>query len=135
MTIELVSGGGIQVEEFISGKLSLASGASGDILTISPASNQIVQLTGLVCSAGGAESGITVTVGGREIITSLILDTNNESQVGEFSVRGLASASTGNDFTGTVQTINGAAGEDIVVSKDTGSTSSTISYSYNFIRA
>lgn len=115
------------VPTFVSGSLSIASGSSGDILTITPPAGKRARLMALMI-VSGQESGITVSVGGNEVIDSKTLTTavgNGRFQIG---------VSSDGDDTSVVSCpyLEAQDGESIVVTKDSGSTGSVIFYSYMY---
>lgn len=127
----ITGGGGGFKPSFISGQISLSSGASGDIITITPPSGKAVNLTGLATSVNTAESGVSLTVGGVTIVNGLDL-AGGTTGVGEFQVAQTSNAGTTTSSVGSTQDILGAIDEVIIVKKDTGNTTQTILYSYEY---
>jgi hypothetical protein len=122
------------IAEEVSGQLSLASGASGDIITLTPPSGKRVRLDMLNSNTG--ESGLTVTVSGNVVINSLNLAGSAAAlSTGDFRV-GLTGAPgtsepRGNDSS-VLNLVTSNSNDTIVIAKDTGSTTSTITYSYSY---
>ena len=130
----LVSSKGDFKYTFFSGSLQVGAGVTGDIITITPPSGSKARITGLslLSSAGGAaESGITVTVGGTDIITTLGLS-NDTNTAGRFSVLLAKQVNTAVGTAGYVADITGATNEVIVINKSGGNTANAIAYSYAY---
>lgn len=121
-----VGGGGGFVTRFVSGIQVITSGASGDILTLTPPSGQKVMVTDFVATA--LETGLTVTIDGSDIITGQSTRGFSSTNVGEFGV-GLTQSS---GSVGGQVPITGGTDEVIVFKKDAGSTGVNINYQYQF---
>lgn len=126
------SGGGssgVFVPNSISGGSQLSTGASGAILTVTPPSGERAVLVSLLCQGAGSESGITISVGGTNIISAGQLAGSAISS-GQFIISsGVSSEHTTTESAYITPPIIGGVDEAIVVTKDTGSTSNFISYS------
>ena len=120
------------VADETSGMLLLSSGASGDIITLTPPSGKRVRLESLYST--GDEAIITVTVGAATVVNSLTLTTNAAPTLasGEFTV-GNTGSSGGNGGASTNQyLLTKNSNDTIVITKDTGSTGTIIYYSYSY---
>lgn len=112
------------VSRLVSGTLTIAAGASGTILTITPTSSlRRVRLT-FLGMATSPEPGVTVRVAGNDVVDSKTLAAAAATQVndGQFAV-GIAEQ-------GATLFIQGALGETIEVVKDSGSTGNALLYGY-----
>lgn len=121
------SGGNIKAS-FLSGGLSIPSGSSGVLLTITPPAGKVVVLTALAAPAGVAEPNIKITANGTDIFTGGI---SGNAQGGGVSVGYSMGASTGSGAPNVVvpPIVSTTA---IVIEKTTGSTASILWYSYMF---
>jgi len=115
------------ITKFVSGVITLASGASGDVVTLTPPANQKVKLTGLVSAT--TEPGVTVTLGGSDVVTSLQLVSSDSQSTGDFSINATKS---GVGQLSSIEAITGDEDEQLVIKKDTGSTVANITYTYQF---
>lgn len=131
MASELLSsvtgGGGGSVSKFVSGMLTIGSGVSGDIITLTPPAGQRVKLTHL--SASAPESGMTVQINAIDVLTSMQINTAQGYAVGSYTLGVVAGTST---LPSVTSPITGNVGEVLVIQKDTGNTGSTIRYMYSF---
>ena len=108
--------------------ISVASGVTGDIFVITPPAGERVRLTGLSPSAG-QENGVSLTIGSKSFVTAKNLSSSpsvaNSFAVGPTSV-------AGGSGVGLVVSVVGLKDEVFTLSKDTGSTTQTILYAYEF---
>tara|TARA_R110002096_G_scaffold757_1_gene4294 strand:+ start:797 stop:1192 length:396 start_codon:yes stop_codon:yes gene_type:complete len=126
--IPFKSGGADFTATFISGATQVLAGVSGNIITLTPPAGERVRLDQLFSGGGGTtETGISITVGGVNVVTSLILGSENANVTGLFNV-----GQGGIKSHGTVSSILGAVNQVIVIIKDTGVTANTVSYGYEF---
>jgi len=107
-----------------SGTLTIASGTSGTLATLTSTGGRKIRLTMLAVASAGSESGISVTSDGATVISSKTLQPNLLA-ADAFTV-GAGQDSSGRPFTGNVQHIE--AFNTITITKASGSTSSVIYY-------
>jgi len=121
----IIGSGGSFSSDTSSGVLTVAGGASGNVIVI-PANGGQVRLTSLYC-ATGADNGITITCGSRTVVTSLNLEDRSAALANPSDfVIGTSSSTAINP----IKEILGRIGEDITVIKDAGSTGSIFYYSF-----
>ena len=127
--LSTVAGGITGNIKFFSGSIAtVAPGASGAIITLTPPSGERIVLTCLA-TTGSAEGGVTVNVNGSPVITSKDLDSDTTTALDRFNV-GAGSNGSVFSYPGTLKEIVGGIDEVITVVKDTGNTTRTIAYSY-----
>lgn len=120
-----IQGAGVFQAEFMSGSLQVAPGAAGNIIVITPPAGNRVRLTELATTAG-TETGISMTVGAKNVVTSLDLESISTSTgAGEFKI-GIS------DGTSNTAEILGDTDETVTIIKDAGNTTQTITYSYEY---
>ena len=132
MTIKLSSkgGGGEFVSSFASGRQLVSSGATGNIIVLTPPAGKRVRVNGMQAQA--IESGITITVGARTVVSSLNLDINETTLADSFLIgQPVATPYAGGDK-GSIPYLLGLPDEVVTVTKDAGSTSANIYYGYEF---
>lgn len=129
MKLSKVYGSGFKLNEF-TGTLQAAAGASGDILTITPAAGKKVKLMGL--ASAGVESGISVYRGTTKVINGKTLQNAAQNvAVGGFIIgHGMASGSSAGGGTQVLSEVQGEVNEVIRVVKETGSTANITYYSF-----
>ena len=137
MTIKLSTkaGGGEFKPSFFSGSLTLAAGASGTVISLTPPPGKKVRLSLLTASNTGNENGMTVNVDGVSVISSLILtDSRGTSVAGYFYIGGLGamggSGTLSNGF--GILNLTSEADGSIQIIKDSGSTVQTLVYAYQY---
>lgn len=122
MKLSKVYGSGFKLKEF-SGRQQIAAGASGDILTITPAAGKKVKLTGLASLT--TESGISVYRGATKVINNKSLRNSSSEALNSFVIGyGL------NAGTQTLDEIQGEINESIRVVKETGVTGDAVNFSF-----
>lgn len=119
----LLGGSGEFTPESLSGVQVISSGASGTLVTIPCPAGKRLRLSGLV--AGGAESDISITKGGVEVISGNL--SSNPSLTGSFKI----AIATGNVAADAAvhPPLLCKTDEDIVIEK-VGTTTSDIQYCY-----
>lgn len=127
MTIKVGAAGGGFVTKFVSASQVVASGASGDLITLTPPAGQKVKLTSLV--AFGVEALISITVNAVNVVTTKSLNSGDSVVVDQFSVG--AANNTGGEIADQ-EAISGGTDEVIIVKKDSGTTGVNINFSYQF---
>lgn len=120
------SGNALILSDF-TGAQTVASGASGDVLTITPPSGKSAVLAGLAADTL-QETGVTITVGTRTFVSSKTLTSGIADSSGEFNIGSLSVTATSQN-PGNIQMLIGRPDEVIRVTKDTGSTANIINYS------
>lgn len=124
--LKLIYGGGSFKPTFFSGTQSVASGATGAIISITAPAGKKVRLLSLA-TATGVESNVQVSTDTGIVVGPLILsNTGNDTNAGRFSV-GLVSTGNGS---GSIEYIESTA--SIVVEKTSGNTANAINYTYAF---
>jgi N-acetylmuramic acid 6-phosphate (MurNAc-6-P) etherase len=118
----LVSGGEFKATT-CSGTLSIPSGTSGTLATLTSTGGRKIRLT-LLLFAGGTETGISVIADGVAVVNSLSLSTATALTAGNFSVG--SAASGGTPYIGNIRHIE--ANSTITITKASGSTSGIIYY-------
>jgi hypothetical protein len=119
------------IADDIGGTFILPSGASGDIITLTPPAGKRVRLDML--NSTNDEAGITITTTTDTVINSLTLASKVQAMAaGEFMIgESWASAGvSGGSSAPYILTKN--SNDTIVISKDAGSTSQSIYYSYSY---
>ena len=106
-----------------SGTLSIASGTSGTLATLTSTGGRKIRLT--LLSVNGTESGISVIADGVTVVNSLNLTNALSYTAGGFGV-GQASSSTSQAFVGNIKHIE--AFNTISITKAAGSTTNVIYY-------
>lgn len=119
------------VLESFSGQLTIASGLSGDILTLTPAANKRVRLDALV--AVTQQTGISIYRGTTKVVDNKVLVTTGISPVaGAFVLGvGISATTTAGGGATIILSVEGKTGEVIRVVKESGSTTDTINYSFS----
>lgn len=120
----ITGGGGDLVLISFTGGLSLSSGATGDVIIITPPAGKRAVLLGLQAATSN-EVFMTITVGSKTVITSISLAATN-SGTGLFSVGTMNPSS---NSPGNLHMIIGNKDEAITISKDSGPTIGAIEYS------
>jgi hypothetical protein len=117
--------------ESFSGQLTIATGATGDILTLTPASNKKVKLDALI--AVTQQSGISVYRGAVKVVDNKSLLTGGTSPVANSFVLGggMSSGTTGGGGATILLSVEGKINEVIRVVKESGSTTADIHYSFS----
>lgn len=120
------------VPEFFSGALLSERYKEGVIFEISPPAGQRVRLTHLGSTiSNGGEPGISVFVGGREVVKNLTLASDDVIKPGRFMVKNTGRHYRYTDF-GSITHIDGRLGETIQIVKNQGKSLAVIQYSYAF---
>ena len=124
-----IEGGGSFNTRFISGWQTVASGVTGDLITLTPPTGQKVKLVSLIpATMVTAQSGISISVNGVDVITTKILGSNatvvNSFVIGFSDADGTAP--------GRHPHVIGDIDEEIKVVKNAGTTSSLLQYAYEF---
>lgn len=129
MKLSKNSGSSFKLNEF-TGTLQAAAGASGDIITITPAAGKKVKLTGL--AAAVIENGISVYRGTKKVVNNKSLQAAaNLVNVGGFIIgNGMSSGTFAGGGTHVLVDVQGEVNEVIRVVKESGSTGSIIYYSF-----
>lgn len=128
--LKLVYGGGGSFNpSFFSGTLTIGSGSSGNILTITPPAGKKVRLTGLASNTSTTETGISVTTSQGTVVSALTLSHSSGSVNGQFCVASNLSVG-GTPSTNGIPYIDSIT--TIVINKNTGSTVNNIFYSYAY---
>lgn len=117
----LLSSGGFKATE-CSGTLTIASGSSGTLATLTSSGGRKIRLT-MLFPESGAETGITVTTDGVAVVSSKQLSLSTNS-AGSFAVGAFQSGAA--SFIGNVKYIE--ANNSIAISKASGATSNSILY-------
>jgi len=107
-----------------SGTLSIASGASGTLATLTSTGGRKIRLTMLSVANGGSEAGISVVADGVTVISALKLDAGLHT-AGNFTIG--YGVSGGAAMQGNINHIE--AFNTITITKASGSTANTIYYS------
>lgn len=127
MTIELKSavGGGAFVTKTHSTVQSISSGVTGVLATITPPADQRVRLEFLATAATTAQPGISVDVGGVNVVpTSNLIQPNATSVLaGDFVIGGNIALA---------EPILGDVDESVEIIKDAGNTTQAIEYTYSY---
>lgn len=81
MTIKLSSkgGGGSFVSKFASASLIILTGATGTLVTLTPPAGQRVKITALAANTATMSSLTTITVGGIDVVSDVILQEENST--------------------------------------------------------
>ena len=114
--------------KMVSGVITLPEGASGDIITISAGPNEYVRLVAL--AANGFEEGVTIYSGVNEISPPVRLVGSSTNIDGDYSI---ATRVTANASPTSFEPITGGKGEDLIINKSGGSTTSGILYMYQIL--
>lgn len=119
------------VLESFSGQLTIASGASGDILTLSPAANKKVKLDALLPLT--QQTGISIYRGTTKVVDNKTLVPSGVSPVASGFIIGVGVSSTTTAGGGAtiLLSVEGRVNEVIRVVKESGSTTDTINYSFS----
>jgi hypothetical protein len=125
-----ISGGGILITKLISGGLTVSSGASGTLVSLTPPAGERVVITNLVSDTGGIEADLSVEVGGTAVISGGTLASGNITGGSSFYV-GINNTDTNGAANGILG-ITGGKNETIDIIKDSGTTSFDIHYQYMF---
>jgi len=129
MTINVGGGGGVLDVETISGINIVASGASGALFTITPASGKSVRLTCLTqTNSTGREVGLSLTVGTKNIFSGANL-VGSSVTTGNLAVNDISIGTS--TVSGSIsQSIQGKPDEAITLVKDSGPTIYNVIYAY-----
>lgn len=119
------------VLESFSGQLTIASGATGDILTLTPAANKKVKLDALI--AVTQQSGISIYRGAVKVVDNKNLLTSGTAPIANSFVVGVgvATGTSGGGGAAILQSVEGRINEVIRVVKESGSTTADINYSFS----
>jgi hypothetical protein len=119
------------VLESFSGQLTIASGSSGDILTLTPAANKRVRLDALI--AVTQQTGISIYRGTTKVVDNKVLVTAGISPVANSVIVGVgvSATTTAGGGAAILLSVEGKTGEVIRVAKESGSTTDTINYSFS----
>jgi hypothetical protein len=119
----ITGGGGGFIAKFASPLVSVASGSTGTIATITPPAGQKVRLTAIAASVLQINL-TTITIGGSDVVTSVLLDVSGGlgNQANEFYI-GFGSPNQ--------VYIDGDIDEAIEIKTNVATTSNTI-YTYQF---
>ncbi len=129
----IYGGGGSFKPSFFSGGLSIPSGSSGALLTLTAPAGKKVRLLSLNVFSGLTEAAIQVTSEGSTVIPSSTLTGSSLATGGAFGIGRIAG---GNDTTVGV-VVNSSidyieSNTTIVVTKTVGNTTNVIYYSYAY---
>ncbi len=124
----LIGGGGVFITRLLSGNLSIAAGASGDLVTLTPPSGQRVSLDYLQVSGATSEGNMSVLVNGNTVISGTLDDSNSTSIIGRYSIGARSSPTAG----AQIEPITGDIDEPIIIRKTSGTVGAAIYYSYRF---
>lgn len=113
--------GGDYKPTFFSGRLTISSGATGTLLTLTAPAGKRIRLNGLA-TASGTQSGISIVADGTTVVSALTLGLNAATG---FTVQ----ANSGDSATGGIPYIEALS--TIVISKNAGNTTQNLSYSYS----
>lgn len=126
--ISQFGGGGVFVPYSGTTLTTVPSGATGDIIDITPSTGDIIRVTRLHTTTGVVEPGITVTITNNGGTTEILTNDNLDEQVpsgdffiGDISIGNLTSGEFGWDFVDC---------QRIVVTKVSGSTTQNIQIAY-----
>lgn len=126
-------GGGEFIPTFTSGTTILNSGASGNIITLTPPAGERVRLTALSTLGAVQEADITVQVAGVDAVTSKELGGSNLSVANRFIISNVGDPDIGTaDLAGVFPPITGKTDVVITVVKDSGSTIQALNYGFQF---
>ncbi len=123
-----VTGGGIfRAESFVFDQ-AIASGQTGDLVTIGT-TGKISKLTYLSnsVSSGAGQSGISIVVDGVSVITEQVLSDLDAATSSEFVIMNGNASGNANGSIGNILDI---VGEFIVINKNAGNTTFELKYSY-----
>lgn len=117
--------------ESFSGQLTIASGATGDILTLTPAANKKVKLDALVALT--QQTGISIYRGTTKVVDNKTLITGGTSPIANAFIVGVGVSATTTAGGGAtiLLSVEGKVNEVIRVVKESGSTDSAINYSFS----
>lgn len=123
----IIGGGGSFVAETITGTIVISAGVTGLLATITPPSGKRVKLSGLSAITSVDQAGISVAVGGVDIITEQILNGISASSpvdsAGEFKI---------NHGDNNHTFVLGGIDKAVTISKNAGNTAVAIIYAYEF---
>lgn len=127
----IVQSGGGEIVDSISLGNQAASGSSGELFNIPVPSDRRLIITGLMPESG-AQDGISVTFGAKEVYNGTISDSSSTAALTVSQATGL---STTNEYrgVGTMHRLDGDYGEDLVITKTTGTTTANIYLSYKLV--
>jgi hypothetical protein len=125
----IYGGGGSFRPTFFSGSLTILSGASGTLLTITPPVGKKVRLVSLSSAVATSEANIQITVDGSIVVGPLNLSSSLPAGAGQFCV-GSVSGPSGAINNVSIDYLEGIS--SIVITKTTGSTSNALSYSFAY---
>lgn len=125
--LKLIYGGGSFKPTFFSGSLSVASGATGTILSITAPAGKKVRLTALLVDTG-TEANIQVSTDTGIVIGPLVLQPTSDGAADGRFVVGPNSAAT--RPTAGIDYIESTS--SIIVEKTSGATANTIRYAYAY---
>ena len=111
----------------------IASGVTGDILTVTPPAGQRVKLTHLSTAAGFEQAGISILFGVTTVLSEkLISGPQPNAQVNRYSIGEYQPYAAGNPPNGNHLYITGKTDEVLTITKNAGNTARTIYYAYEF---
>lgn len=131
MTIKLSSKGGSGGQPAIrtlSGLKTIAAGASGTILSLTPPAGQRAAITALTCDS--LVGNIDIEIGGNPIVTGLTLAASAQTIADRYCLNSITQSTTGS--VRETYPIWGGIDETIEIKVSTGSTANIIRYSYQF---
>ena len=127
----IVKTGGDFITRAASGGV-IATGNTGTLVTLTPPTGQRVRLTHLSTTAGTNQSGVSVNIGTKTVIDQLDLDGDSPTATVKFSVGNYQAYAAGTPPVSNFHKFTGGKNEDIVISKNTGNTTTSIYYGYEF---
>jgi hypothetical protein len=104
---------------------SIASGLTGTLQTLTAPTGQIARLTYLY--AFNQQAGISVAADGNTVLSG-VLGENDSSPSGDFVVAEKLPLSTSSPLSDAIKTVSQVVGNVIVISKNAGNTTHTITY-------
>lgn len=127
----VVQSGGGEIVDSISLGNQAPSGSTGELFNISVPSDRRLVITGLMPDSA-AQAGISITFGVREIYNGSLSDS---STTGALTVSQATGLSTTNEYTGasTIHRLDGDYGEDLIITKTSGTTNAVIYLSYKLV--
>lgn len=124
-------GGGVQQITAFEFNQTIASGVTGDILTLNAPAEMLIKLTALSCTASSNQGGISIINDGYTVIDQKVLSDETPATQTAFYISSGVGLNSVNSSNGSISDIIGAS---IVINKNAGNTTQNIIYSYQVIK-
>lgn len=131
ISLKQTTGGGLfRLRNKVTG--TIASGVTGNILTLTAPAGQVARLTLLVCSSSTTQTGVSIVSDGNTVINGTLSQNDVSITSGTFFVSETYAGGSTPSSNGAKASITCVVGEVIVINKNAGNTTQSIEYSVEY---